>query len=67
VLEPSVIDYISGDNISWEEEPLQQITKDKQLSAYKHTGFWQPMDTIAEKKFLEELYSANKAPWKTWI
>lgn len=66
VLEPSVIDYISGDNISWEEEPLQQITKDKQLSAYKHTGFWQPMDTIAEKKYLEELYSSNEAPWKTW-
>lgn len=66
VLEPSVIDYISGDNISWEEEPLQQITRDKQLSAYKHTGFWQPMDTIAEKKYLEELYSSNEAPWKTW-
>ena len=66
VLEPSVIDYISGDNISWEGEPLQQITKDNQLTAYKHTGFWQPMDTIAEKKYLEKLYSSNKAPWKTW-
>jgi len=66
VLEPSVIDYISGDNISWEEEPLQQITKDNQLSAYKHKGFWQPMDTIAEKKYLEKLYTSNEAPWKTW-
>ena len=66
VLEPSVIDYISGDNISWEEEPLQQITKDNQLTAYKHTGFWQPMDTIAEKKYLEKLYTSNEAPWKTW-
>ena len=66
VLQPSVIDYISGDKISWEEEPLQQITRDNQLSAYKHEGFWQPMDTIAEKKYLEKLYVSNKAPWKMW-
>ncbi|MDC0062311.1 glucose-1-phosphate cytidylyltransferase [Pseudomonadota bacterium] len=66
VLQPSVIDYISGDKISWEEEPLQQITRDNQLSAYKHEGFWQPMDTIAEKKYLEKLYVSNKAPWRMW-
>jgi len=66
VLEPSVIDYISGDDVSWEAEPLQNITKKNELSAYKHHGFWQPMDTIAEKKYLEELYSSNSAPWKVW-
>ena len=66
VLEPAVIDYISGDNISWEAEPLQKITRENELSAYKHQGFWQPMDTIAEKKYLEELYASNSAPWKVW-
>ncbi len=66
VLEPSTIDYIPKNNVPWEEEPLQSITKDNQLCAYKHTGFWQPMDTIAEKKLLEELYLSNKAPWKVW-
>ena len=66
VLEPSVIDYISGDYVPWEQEPLQAITKKNQLSAFKHKGFWQPMDTIAEKKYLDELYVLNQAPWKTW-
>ena len=66
VLEPSVIDYISGNDVSWEAEPLQNITKKNELYAYKHLGFWQPMDTIAEKKYLEELYASNSAPWKVW-
>ena len=66
VLEPSVIDYISGNDVSWEAEPLQNITKKNELYAYKHQGFWQPMDTIAEKKYLEELYASNSAPWKVW-
>ena len=66
VLEPSVFDFISDDNVAWEAEPLQSITKENELLAYKHEGFWQPMDTIAEKKMLEELYSSNKAPWKIW-
>ncbi|HCK03167.1 MAG TPA: glucose-1-phosphate cytidylyltransferase, partial [Methylophilaceae bacterium] len=66
ILDPSVIDYISSDNVSWEKDPLQKITQNNQLSAYKHHGFWQPMDTIAEKKYLEELYSSNQAPWKIW-
>jgi len=66
VLEPSVIDFISDEKVAWEGEPLQQITKKGELSAYKHNGFWQPMDTIAEKKYLEELYVSNNAPWKIW-
>ena len=66
VLEPSVIDFISGDNISWEGQPLNKITEINELYAFKHHGFWQPMDTIAEKKFLEDLYLTDSAPWKIW-
>ena len=66
VLEPKVLEYIDGDMVSWEEEPIKNITKDGELSAYKHPGFWQPMDTLAEKKLLNELYDNNKAPWKSW-
>ena len=66
VLEPSAINYIPEYNVAWEAEPLQAITKDNQLMAYKHHGFWQPMDTISEKKFLNELYLSDSAPWKIW-
>jgi glucose-1-phosphate cytidylyltransferase len=66
VLEPKVLEYIEGDMVSWEEEPIKNITKDGELVAYKHPGFWQPMDTLAEKKLLNELYDNNKAPWKSW-
>jgi glucose-1-phosphate cytidylyltransferase len=66
VLEPKVLEYIEGDMVSWEEEPIKNITKDGELIAYKHPGFWQPMDTLAEKKLLNELYDNNKAPWKSW-
>jgi len=66
VLEPKVLEYIEGDMVSWEEEPIKNITKDGELAAYKHPGFWQPMDTLAEKKLLNELYDNNKAPWKSW-
>ncbi|MBT4435697.1 hypothetical protein HOD02_05230 [bacterium] len=55
VLEPEAIDYIDGDMVSWEEEPLKNITKDGQLSVFRHSGFWQPMDTIKEKMLLNEL------------
>ena len=66
VLHPSVIDYIDGDMTSWEVEPLQKITKKNELAAYKHSGFWQPMDTLSEKKMLNDLYDKNLAPWKIW-
>ena len=66
MLEPSVIDFVGSKNVAWEAEPLQNITKNNALYAYKHHGFWQPMDTIAEKKYLEELYISNSAPWKVW-
>ena len=66
VLEPQVIDYIKGDDIMFEREPLQQLTKENQLSAYHHNGFWHPMDTLRDKNMLEEAWSKGSAPWKVW-
>jgi len=66
VLEPETIDYIKDDDISWEGEPLQKLTKENQFSAYKHTGFYQPMDTLRDKLYLEDLWKSNKSPWKVW-
>ena len=53
-------------NTSWEGEPIQKLTKENQFSAYKHTGFYQPMDTLRDKLYLEELWNSNKIPWKIW-
>ena len=64
VLSPSVIDYIKDDDTVWEEYPLEKLAKEKQLSAYKHFGFWQCMDTLRDKNYLEELWNTGKAPWK---
>ena len=66
VLSPRVIDYIDGDNTVWERHPLERLAKDGQLSAYKHEGFWQPMDTLRDMVLLEELWTGRKAPWKIW-
>jgi glucose-1-phosphate cytidylyltransferase len=66
VLEPSVIDYIDGDNIQWEKEPLEQLAKEGQLMAYKHMGYWQCMDTLRDKQLLDKLWNSGKAPWKIW-
>lgn len=66
VLEPSVIDYIDGDDTIWEQEPLKELAAKKQLSAYQHNGFWQAMDTLREKNNLEELWTSGKAPWRSW-
>lgn len=66
VLEPKVLDYIEGDNTSWEEEPLNKLAHDRQLSAFKHSGFWQPVDTLREKNQLESLWKSNRAFWKKW-
>jgi glucose-1-phosphate cytidylyltransferase len=66
VLEPRVLDYIEGDNTIWEQEPLMRLAKEGELSAYKHYGIWQPMDTLRDKMVLEELWNLNKAPWKVW-
>lgn len=66
VLEPSVLDYIGGDETVWEQQPLQRLASHGQLTAYRHHGFWQAMDTLREKNCLEELWSSGKAPWKSW-
>lgn len=66
VLEPSVFDYIDGDDTVWEQQPLKKLAASGQLSAYQHGGFWQAMDTLREKNLLEELWSSGQAPWKTW-
>ena len=66
VLSPVVIDRIAGDQTSWEGEPLAVLAEDSELEAFKHVGFWQPMDTLREKNHLEELWNCAKAPWKCW-
>ncbi len=65
-LEPKAIDYIENDEAFWEEDPLSRIAEDGQLSAYKHRGYWQSMDTLRDKNVLEGLWDKNQAPWKTW-
>ena len=66
VCEPNVFDYIEGDQIVFEKEPLENLSKDGQLMAYKHKGYWQCMDNTREKEKLEELWESGKAPWKVW-
>lgn len=66
VLEPEVFDRIADDQTAWEGEPLEKLASEGQLAAFKHTGFWLPMDTLRDKKRLEELWLANQAPWKVW-
>ncbi len=67
VLEPQVIDYIDGDDTEWEKEPLERLAADGQLMAYRHDGFWQCMDTLRERKLLEQLWDSGRAPWKVWV
>ena len=66
VLEPGVFDYIEGDQTQWEREPMEALARDGQLMAYKHSSFWQCMDTLRDKKLLESLWNSGKAPWKIW-
>ncbi len=66
VLSPEVIDYIAGDGTSWEREPLERLAHEGNLAAYAHHGFWQPMDTLRDKNYLEELWKSGEAPWKVW-
>jgi len=66
VLEPSIFGYISGDETTWEREPLENLAASAQLAAYKHCGFWKPMDTLRDKIELEELWNQGRAPWKIW-
>ena len=67
VCEPKVLDYITnGDATIFEKEPLSNLAKDRQLCAFKHNGFWKPMDALRDKQVLEKMWDSGKAPWKTW-
>jgi glucose-1-phosphate cytidylyltransferase len=66
VLSPEVFGLLEGDRTVWEEGPLETLAGSGQLKAFRHGGFWQPMDTLRDKTYLEELWTAGKAPWKTW-
>lgn len=66
VLSPDCIDYVSGDQCSWEGEPLTRLAADGELRAFEHAGFWQPMDTLRDKNHLEELWATGHAPWMLW-
>src|SRR5262245_36490442 len=66
VLSPKVLEYIEDDETVWEQGPLATLAREGQLSAYLHEGFWQPMDTLRDKRHLEELWDSGRAPWKSW-
>ena len=66
ILSHKVLSLIDDESTAWEEAPMRRLAADGQLSAYAHTGFWQPMDTLRDKRQLEELWETGRAPWKTW-
>ena len=66
VFEPEIFDYLHDDSTVLEKSPLETLAKENKLAAFKHTGFWYPMDTLREKNHLEELYKSGNIPWKTW-
>ena len=66
VCDPRVLEYVDSDATVWEREPLEGLARDDQLVAYRHRGYWQPMDTLRDKTVLEERWAADDAPWKTW-
>jgi len=66
VLNPGALEYIDGDETIWEREPLEELARDGELMAFRHTGFWQPMDTLREKHLLDRLWQSGGAPWKVW-
>ena len=66
ILSPKVLDYIEGDQTIWERAPMEKLAKEGQMVAFEHQGFWQSMDTLRDKIYLEELWASGKAPWKIW-
>ena len=66
VLSPQVIEYITDDNTIWERNPLERLAEEGELAAFKHNGFWQPLDTLRDKNLLEELWQSGQAPWRVW-
>ena len=66
VMKPMIFDYIDSQDTIWEQEPMKKLVSEKNVNAYKHYGFWRPMDTMTDKRQLEELWNSGKAPWKIW-
>ncbi|HET9530035.1 MAG TPA: glucose-1-phosphate cytidylyltransferase, partial [Blastocatellia bacterium] len=66
VLEPGVFEYLDDDQTILERQVLEKLAQDRQLMAFRHAGFWQPMDTLREKQHLESLWNSGEAPWKKW-
>jgi glucose-1-phosphate cytidylyltransferase len=66
VLEPAVLEYIEGDDTQFEREPMERLAADGQLMAYRHDSFWQCMDTLRDKRLLQDLWDRGQVPWKTW-
>lgn len=66
VLSPEVLNYIEGDRVAWEQQPIAQLAKERELAVYKHQGFWQPMDTLRDQIYLQDLWDKGDAPWKIW-
>ena len=66
MLSPRVESYIEGDSTVWEQEPLERLARENQLSVYFHRSFWQPMDTLRDKRHLEDMWVSGAAPWKKW-
>ncbi len=66
VINPKALDYVDGDHIAWEQEPMRRLASEGQVTAFEHDGFWQCMDNIRERDYLEDLWASGKAPWKIW-
>ena len=66
VLNREALQYVDGDSTIWERQPLERLASDGELRAFRHTGFWRPMDTLRDKRELEDLWASGKAPWKVW-
>ena len=66
VLEPAIANYISGNEIRWEQEPMERLVTEEQIAAYRHRGFWQCMDTVRDLLLLEDFWKTGQAPWKVW-
>ena len=66
VISPKVIDLIESDEIVWEKQPMEELAQQGEMSAFEHHGFWQPMDTLRDKNYLEKLWQTGNAPWKVW-
>ena len=65
-MSPKALNYIEDNNTVWEQEPLKILAENGELMAFQHSGFWQPLDTLRDKNYLEELWAKGKAPWKLW-